>query len=407
MKVPKQIIHPLNYARLAFDPGSADSADLEQDKFVFALAGIFGNSVKSLPIGRARMGIYLLVKQALSATRKKVILNPYTIPDVVNMVILAGGQPIFVDLDSRSTNVDLDLLESLIDDKVACVLITHYHVNQANFGAIKQLCEQKQIALFEDCAISLGGTLEGHHVGTLSDGAILSLSGYKFLNYFWGGVVFTRHAAVTEWINAETAHWRRLTLRDYVPQMLRVLKYDLAMSWPLFDLVVFPLIRKKQRNSTDTVSLIPPRLETLIIDGTLTSLPSRLAFAEWNSKINRIDSQLAHRREVAAIYDQYLGTAMVSCETDAQTKAGSCFLNYPIYVGEKNRNTVYKAMIESGFDVGASLYPNCGDHERFKSIVGATSNARDLVRSVITLPTHPRVTPAYAEKIGHRLSNLL
>lgn len=404
MKVPKQIIYPLNYARLPLVPRAAEG---ERRRFGQALKGLLRTEVRQMPLGRARMGIYLLVKWALRERRRKVILSPYTIPDVVNMVVLAGGEPVFVDLLPQSTSIDLDVLAPLLDTGVACVLITHYHVHQANFAAVRQLCQEREVALFEDCAIALGGTLAGGHVGTKSDGAILSLSGYKFLNYFWGGVVFSRHEALMQWVEGETASWRDLSLRDYGPQWLRTLKYDLAMRWPVFDALVFPLIQRRQRSSAEAVSLIPPRLETQAIDQSLTSKPARAAFAEWNAKFDRLAGYLAHRRAIAAIYDRYLGDLMVSREVDATTRASSCFVNYPVYVGEQRRNGLYKAMIQRGFDVGASLYPNCGDHDKFRDVPGATLRAHDLVRSVISLPTHPRVTPDYAAAIADRLAGLI
>ena len=404
MKVPKQIIYPLNYARLPLVPRAGEA---ERARFGQALGGLLGAKVRQMPLGRARMGIYLLVKWALRGRRRKVVLSPYTIPDVVNMVVLAGGEPVFVDLLPQSTGIDVEVLESLLDPDVACVLITHYHVHQAHFDAVRQLCREREVALFEDCAIALGGTLARGPVGTQSDGAILSLSGYKFLNYFWGGVVFSRHEALMNWVEGETAGWRELGLRDYGPQWLRTLKYDLAMRWPLFDALVFPLIQRRQRSSTEAVSLIPPRLETQAIDRSLTSKPARAAFVEWNGKFDRLAGYLAHRRAIAAIYDRVLGDLMVAREVDAATRAGSCFVNYPVYVGEQRRNGLYKAMIQSGFDVGASLYPNCGDHDKFRGVPGATRRAHELVRSVISLPTHPRVTPEYAEAVAGRLAGLM
>ena len=52
--------------------------------------------VNSVPM--ARMGIYLCLKYYIKPGQK-VLLSPYTIADVVNMVILAGGIPDFVDIE--------------------------------------------------------------------------------------------------------------------------------------------------------------------------------------------------------------------------------------------------------------------------------------------------------------------
>jgi dTDP-4-amino-4,6-dideoxygalactose transaminase len=57
--------------------------------------------------------------------------------------------------------------------------------------------------------------------------------------------------------------------------------------------------------------------------------------------------------------------------------------------------------------VGASLYPNCHEHERFRSAAGRSDNVRDLVRSVITLPTHPGVSEKYARVLAEAVNEAL
>jgi dTDP-4-amino-4,6-dideoxygalactose transaminase len=316
------------------------------------------------------------------------------------MVVLAGGEPVFVDSRPRSTNVDIDHLETLVSGEVACVLITHYHVNQNEFGIIKGLCERREIRLFEDCAISLSGTIDGRHVGTESDGGILSLSGFKSLNYFWGGCVLSQHDELIESLSRETRGWNRLTRRDYLPQVLKTLQYDVATRRFVFDVLVFPLLLARQRKTTHAVNLSPPRIESSTIDHTLRSLPSGSALAEWNSKFHKLDAYLSHRRGIASIYDEYLGERMVSAESSASTRAGSCFVNYPVYVGPSSRDAVYKALMFAGYDVGASLYPNCHRHQSFERFAGRSSNVDDLVRGVITLPTHPKVDERYARRLA-------
>lgn len=401
---PKQIIYPLGYFKALL---STPDAEAESKAFCAGLAPILGSKVSVTPMGRARMGLHLLVKYALRSGRRKVVLSPYTIPDVVNMVALAGAEPVFVDFAPGSTLIDLGHLESLLTPDVAATIITHYHVNQSGLGEIKGLCEARGVLLFEDCAISLGGTVGGRHVGTQSDGAILSLSSFKFLNYFWGGVVFSRQPAVAEFLRQETKAWPRLGRRDYFPQVLRTLKYDLATRSPFFDWGVAPLIRFRQRRSTETVNLAPPRLESEAIDSTLTALPSASALSEWRSKLSIVDQHLRHRRMIASIYDRYLADRMVSQVPGRDVRDGACFVNYPVYAGQSLRNTVYRKLILDGLDVGASLYPNCHEHNKFRSAAGKSDSVRDLVRSVITLPTHPRVTEEYAHVLGETVARLL
>jgi dTDP-4-amino-4,6-dideoxygalactose transaminase len=145
-----------------------------------------------IPIGRARAGIYILIKQTIARDRVEIVMSPYTIPDVVNMVIFAGGVPVFVDFLPGSTNVAVDAVDRAMSPRTAAVLLTHYHVNQEHLAEIGQLCRAKSVPLFDDCAIAFGADYDGAPIGGLTDASVMSFSSYKLLNYFWGGALAVR-----------------------------------------------------------------------------------------------------------------------------------------------------------------------------------------------------------------------
>ena len=60
---------------------------------------------KTLTVSHNRMGIYLAVRALINQNKNEIILSPYTIIDVVNMVICAGGKPIFADIDFPSITI--------------------------------------------------------------------------------------------------------------------------------------------------------------------------------------------------------------------------------------------------------------------------------------------------------------
>ena len=98
---------------------------------------------------------------------------------------------------------------------------------------------------------------------------------------------------------------------------------------------------------------------------------------------------------------------MIGRKTVKEIRDGSCFVNYPVYVGEKWRDRAYKNLLAAGYDVGVSLYPNCHEHSKFSAVSGESGNVADLVRSVITLPTHPRVEERYARHLARAVAKEL
>jgi dTDP-4-amino-4,6-dideoxygalactose transaminase/choline dehydrogenase-like flavoprotein len=393
MVQPRQIVYPMHYLT-PWLQGSEKAEEL----FVAQNSNRLGGAYV-VPLGRARTGLYLLVKSALTGSRRRVVMSPLTIADVVNMVRFAGGEPVFVDCLPNSTNVDLDHLRSLLDDSVACVLLTHYSVSQNKTREIVALCHERGAKLFEDCAVGLGATIGGQPVGTFGDAGVFSLSGFKIQNFIWGGFIVTKDRQLFEALSSEVSSWPRLRPRQYFGMAKAMLRYAFLTS-PL----VFPLafrVRSLRVQQGKIEDLIPRVLiETPTLDETIETRPALAAFAEWNRKFDDAPAINKHRRAIAAIYDRAFRSICVAPETDEEVRASSAFGSYPIVVGEANRARVYSEVLRRGFDIGLTLYPNVHELPANAPIPGRSSNIFALVRSLLSLPTHTGVSEAYASKLA-------
>lgn len=396
--VAKQRIAPISYLRL-LRAGSPE----DETQFCEAIRARLGPGTQVFSAGRARAGIYLLTRFAVEKGRTRVLLSPYTIPDVVTMVVLAGGEPVFFDFEPDSTASDVGHIESLIDERTACVMVTHHHINEPRLADIARICRAHGAYLFDDCAIAFGGTIGGRPLGTLVDASVFSFSSFKFLNFFWGGMVTTGDPEIAQFIADAMRDWPRLSATDYLQPAKACLIYDLASQPFLFGSVVSPLVRRRIRRSGIAQSLENTRIETTDLNASLTSRPALTAFAEWNAKLGKINGWLEHRRSIARIYRRHLGDYMVSARSAASTLDGSCFVNFPLNVGEKRRDAVCRAMMLAGFDVGRNLYPNVHRHPKFAAAAGSSRNVERLSRSTIYLPTHLGVSESYAEAIAEAL----
>jgi dTDP-4-amino-4,6-dideoxygalactose transaminase len=187
---------------------------------------------------------------------------------------------------------------------------------------------------------------------------------------------------------------------------MNILQYAAATSSRLFPLVF--QLRRAFLSSRKIEDILPPsRLETISLDQTIRSRPSLAALDEWIRKLPRIDDIVMHRRSIAEVYDRHFRDICVSPETADAIRSESAFVNYPIVVGQQRRDHVYRDILNRGFDVGLSLYPNVHETEGYTSIEGRTTNVSMLVRSALSLPTHTRVTPAYADELAVAVRKVL
>ena len=96
----------------------------EQDlKLLFSKKFNFKNI---LTVSQGRIGIYLAVKSIINESKTEIIMSPFTVFDVVNMVICAGGKPVYADIDFPSMSISPEEINKKINSKTAGIIITHY-----------------------------------------------------------------------------------------------------------------------------------------------------------------------------------------------------------------------------------------------------------------------------------------
>ena len=98
----------------------------------------------ALAVPMARVGIYLTVK-ALIRPGQKVVMSPYTIADVVNMVVCAGGVPVFADVEPNTCNIAAEQVERLVDADTGLVLATHFYGLACDVERIAACCRRRGV----------------------------------------------------------------------------------------------------------------------------------------------------------------------------------------------------------------------------------------------------------------------
>jgi perosamine synthetase len=400
--VSKQRITPISYVK-PFLLGSKDDKNL----FFNQINDRFGTETACIPVGRARSGLYLMTKFAVRNGRKKVILSPHTIADVVGMVTLAGGQPVFADFSKNSTSMDLNQVNELVDDQTACVIVTHYHVNQPEMSSMRQICQERGAYFFDDCAISFGGDIEGRPIGLQSDGSIFSFSAFKLMNFFWGGLITTQDEKFRSFLDEELQTWPALRALDYIPTIKACLKYDFLTQPVIFRMFTNVILQRRAKKLGLAETLEHVRKESTYLDQTLTATPHSAAFYEWSRKMPLFDKSRDRRRMIAHIYLKFFRKEMVSAEVTNENIAGSCFTNFPIALPPGKSAGIFHEMVLSGFDVGRSLYPNLHENKMFSDVPGYSKNVGELTRNSIYLPTHFGVSEEYATEIANKLKRLI
>jgi hypothetical protein len=215
-----------------------DVARFEQE--ICRLSG----SRHAVAMPQARVGIHLTLKALIQRSgRRKVILSPYTIYDVVNMVVSAGGIPVFVDVDANNGNIDPAEVAATIDDETAAVLVTHLHGIMCDMSALLRVCQALSVPIVEDAAQALGAHSGNKAAGAIGAAGVFSFGRAKNVNCFYGGAVVTDDDDLARALRSEIATYPDMGSGRLAKRVLICLAYSLAVSRLVFPIATQWLYR--------------------------------------------------------------------------------------------------------------------------------------------------------------------
>jgi len=97
----------------------------------------------------------------------EVITVPNTFTATAEAIILVGATPVFMDVDSKTFNMNPKLLDRVITKKTKAVIPVHLHGNPVDMDGIFKVIKNKKIAIIEDAAQAHGAKYKGRMIGSL------------------------------------------------------------------------------------------------------------------------------------------------------------------------------------------------------------------------------------------------
>jgi len=132
--------------------------------------------------GRAAIALALRALEVRPGDR--VLVPSFHCPTMIAPVVNAGAEPVYFPITATG-GADVGYLERMEPTRVRAVLAAHYFGLPQPMSRLRRFCDERGIALIEDCAHAFFGSSEGRTVGGWGDFAIASLT--KFFPVSEGG----------------------------------------------------------------------------------------------------------------------------------------------------------------------------------------------------------------------------
>jgi perosamine synthetase len=397
--IPKQIIEKI-------DINFYNRISNRKDSFLSEFKNYTDINGSIFLMGRARAALYHFLVQIFENNNKReVIVSAYTLLDIINIIKLAGGEPIFADLEDSSTALDFQHILHLSGENTAAIIITHQHVPDRNTKIICEHFKDSSVYTFEDCAIGFGSFSEGNsHVGKLADAALFSFSSFKSINYFWGGALVINNLDLYLKMEAKLENFNELRFIKYNKQIYNYLKFRILTSKFIFSYFIFPILRRKVTSSAGQLVKFR-RAETKIIDETFFAKPNWRATHSWSKCFERAKKLIIHRRLIASIYASQLNDYAVDIYTPKKGIVLGAFNYFPIQVNRYDRNKILIELLLNKIDAGKSLYPDCSTY--FQDKKNSLNKTEGLVEGMICLPIHSGIDVEKAKEISTKVKRII
>lgn len=126
--------------------------------------------------------------QALRITGE-VITTPYSFVATTHSLWWNGIKPVFVDIDPKTGNIDLDKIESAITPKTTAIMPVHVYGKPCNTKGIQEIAERYGLKVIYDAAHAFGVEVNGESLLNAGDMSTLSFHATKVFNTVEGGAL--------------------------------------------------------------------------------------------------------------------------------------------------------------------------------------------------------------------------
>jgi dTDP-4-amino-4,6-dideoxygalactose transaminase len=119
----------------------------------------------------------------------EVITSPLSWVATANVVLAVGARPVFVDVDARTRNIDLDRAEAAITARTAVIMPVDLAGLPVDRDRLYAIAGKHRLRVVEDAAQSFGARWRGQEIGSIGDLVSFSFHANKNITTAEGGAL--------------------------------------------------------------------------------------------------------------------------------------------------------------------------------------------------------------------------
>ncbi len=365
---------------------------------------IFLNNLKNflsteniLITSQGRVAAYNIFKVILEKNKKEILISPYTLTEVINAIIYAGGTPIYIDIDIKSGLPLKKDLDKKINNKTAGLVITHLYSNQEDITKFMQDYANK-LTIIEDVAINFGAKIEDKKfLGTLFDYGFYSFGVMKNLSTFHGGAIYSKNNKKLDEIEKNLNENKEYPFIHSIKLIFLCILIDVMYSKYIYNYFTHHILKISIKKIDKFMYPgVYPKILKKMPNHYNYKFQKNFAFAGIeNLKI--LEKQINNRVKNVKLYEKYLKPGLkinkfISYDINS-------FLEYPILLKRNNNKFISKKLLFKGYDIRHTWYVNSIRYLNLDYREDEFYNSELLHDKVLSLPTHNKINESDIQNI--------
>ena len=186
----------MKYIQEAFDTNWVVPLGPNVNAFEQDLEQLCGEDKRVVVLSSGTAAIHLALVNLGVGPGDEVICQSMTFSASANPIAYQGATPVFVDSEPDTWNIDPNLLEEAIKDRIAktgrkpkAIIPVYLYGMPAKIDDIMEIAKRYEIPVIEDSAEAFGSRYRGRLCGTFGDYGIMSFNGNKMITTSGGGAL--------------------------------------------------------------------------------------------------------------------------------------------------------------------------------------------------------------------------
>ena len=136
------------------------------------------------------------LQMAIKALELKgeIITTPFSFVATTSCIVWENCNPVFVDIDENSLNIDATKIEAAITEKTSAILATHVYGNPCEVEKIEKIAQKHNLKVIYDAAHAFGVEVNGKSIFEFGDISTCSLHATKLYHSIEGGLIIAKRA---------------------------------------------------------------------------------------------------------------------------------------------------------------------------------------------------------------------